>query len=100
MANLILLSTGEKACVKCWKRPVMMRRARTRTGAGRRWVPGSYCRVCANRYNRDRREGMIQALVTPEQRELLRGIVRAQALGAEILVTAAPAGKHHAAAAL
>lgn len=108
MTNMIVLVSGEKACVKCWKRPVMMRKTRTRNTVG--WVPGSYCRTCATRDARERREGMIETLVSPAERDLLRElrgssltraerdllreIREARAAGAEVQITARPAGRH------
>lgn len=50
---MILLASGEKACVKCYERPVMMRNGRGETGTRR--VPGSYCRQCATEANRQSR---------------------------------------------
>jgi hypothetical protein len=81
----ITLSTGEKACVKCFKRPAMMRR----TGRGPRTIPGSYCRICATEYNRQRRAGKTEVLVTAEELALLKELRQTR-----------PKGRHHVAAAV
>jgi hypothetical protein len=80
----IVLSGGQKACVRCFKRPVMMRRARTKTGAGSRRVPGSYCRICATEISRQWREGTIQVQLTAEEWAAVKAARQE------------PAGRHHA----
>jgi hypothetical protein len=63
---------GEKPCIDCG-RPV--ERTRQGDGQGRKQ---SRCNWCHARYNRDRRDGMVQVLLTPEE---WAGVKRARAAG-------------------
>jgi hypothetical protein len=54
-------SDGKKPCAKCG-RPVTS----TRRGGGR-GAPQSYCHLCKAQYERDRRAGMVEVLLTPEE---------------------------------
>jgi tRNA(Ile2) C34 agmatinyltransferase TiaS len=66
----------EKApvCVKCWKRP--------KVKGQKRWH--SYCRECRAEYNRQRREGRSEMILTPQEREII------------LALRALPKGRHHA----
>ena len=55
---------GTRYCSRCAKRP-----ARWVGGKSQRWT---WCHVCHAEVNRDRRQGKIQTLVTPEEYALLR----------------------------
>lgn len=78
---------GIRYCSRCAKRP-----ARRVGGKRERWT---WCNVCHAEVNRDRRQGKIQTLVTPEEYALLREY-RAEMKLAEFDRGREPAGKHHA----
>jgi len=50
---VVTLPDGRKACTKCLRRP---------RAPGQRW-----CQVCRTEYNWQRRQGMIEMLVTPSE---------------------------------
>jgi hypothetical protein len=62
----IVLPDGQKACVRCRRRP---RAPRQR-----------YCQICRTEYNWQRRQGMIEVLLTPAEREM---VLRARAAAAD-----------------
>ena len=56
---------GVRFCSRCAKRPA----GKVARGRKLRWT---WCNVCRAEVNRDRRQGKIQTLVTPEEYALLR----------------------------
>jgi hypothetical protein len=93
---VIVLSSGEKACIRCFKRPAMMRVRR----AGRvvRRVPGSYCRECKNEYSRQWRAGTVERRLTLAEWDVLSFL--REEFGPDwfdrVQVTPAPIGKRRA----
>ena len=49
----VVLPDGRKACTKCKRRP---------RAPGQRW-----CQVCRTEYNWERRDGMVEVLLTPAE---------------------------------
>jgi hypothetical protein len=49
----VFLPDGQKACTKCRRRP---------RAPGQRW-----CQICRTEYNWQRRENMIEVLLTPDE---------------------------------
>ena len=49
----VILADGQKGCGRCRQRP---------RAVGQQW-----CQVCRTEYNRERRQGKIEVLLTPEE---------------------------------
>lgn len=71
---MIILSSGEKACLRCLKRPVIQRRY-----PSGRVVPGSYCRRCHTEATRESRERGYTRLLSPEEWDAIQALRSAPA---------------------